>query len=112
MFIQKGRRRRSEARGRKSAARPAGVYVALANLKKVPFGHLSQTLHGYPRVFGTRRRALEKGVELLYAAGDTGEIELACEELKVGWQDEQALYLHRSLLAELPPVLRAYGGCA
>jgi DNA phosphorothioation-associated putative methyltransferase len=37
---------------------------------------------------------------------------LACEELKVGWQDEQALYIHRSLLNELPPVLRAYVGCA
>jgi len=32
--------------------------------------------------------------------------------LKVGWQDEQALYLHRSVLNELPPVLRAYVGCA
>jgi len=29
-----------------------------------------------------------------------------------GWQDEQALYIHRSLLNELPPVLRAYVGCA
>jgi DNA phosphorothioation-associated putative methyltransferase len=56
--------------------------------------------------------ALEKGLELLYAAGDEGEIELACEGLQVGWQDEQALYIHRSLLSELPPVLRAYVGCA
>jgi DNA phosphorothioation-associated putative methyltransferase len=55
---------------------------------------------------------LERGIELLYVAGDPGEIELACEELKVGWQDEQALYIHRSLLNELPPVLRAYVGCA
>jgi DNA phosphorothioation-associated putative methyltransferase len=37
---------------------------------------------------------------------------LACEDLKLGWQDEQALYLHRSLMDELPPVLRAYIGCA
>ena len=37
---------------------------------------------------------------------------MACEELKVGWQDEQALYIHWSLLDELPPVLRAYVGCA
>jgi hypothetical protein len=26
--------------------------------------------------------------------------------------DEQALYIHRSLLNALPPVLRAYVGCA
>lgn len=51
-------------------------------------------------------------MELLYAAGDTGEIDLACEGLRVGWQDEQALYLHRSALDALPPVLRAYVGCA
>jgi len=90
------------------------VYVALANLRKrVPFGHLSISLRADIRAFhGNYTRALEKGIELLYAAGDTGEIELACEELKVGWQDEQALYLHRSLLDELPPVLRAYVGCA
>ena len=90
------------------------VYVALANLRKrVPFGHLSMSLRADIRAFhGNYTRALEKGIELLYAAGDTGEIELACEELKLGWQDEQALYLHRSLLDELPPVLRAYVGCA
>ena len=90
------------------------VYVALANLRKrVPFGHLSVSLRSDIRAFfGNYTRALEKGIELLYAAGDTGEIELACEELKVGWQDEQALYVHRSLVTELPPVLRAYVGCA
>jgi len=90
------------------------VYVALANLRKrVPFGHLSMSLRADIRAFfGNYTRALEKGIELLYAAGDTGEIELACQELTVGWQDEQALYIHRSLLDELPPVLRAYMGCA
>lgn len=90
------------------------VYVALANLRKrVPFGHLSQTLRWDIReFFGNYTRALEKGIELLYAAGDSGEIELACEGLKVGWQDEQALYVHRSLVSELPPILRAYVGCA
>ena len=90
------------------------VYVALANLRKrVPFGHLSLSLRADIRAFfGNYTRALEKGVELLYAAGDSGEIELACEDLKIGWQDEQALYLHRSMLPELPAVLRTYLGCA
>jgi len=113
MFVQKGGgdevRRAEETRKRDLL-----VYVALANLRKrVPFGHLSLSLRSDIRAFfGNYTRALEKGIELLYAAGDTGEIELACEELKIGWQDEQALYLHRSLLDELPPVLRAYIGCA
>ena len=90
------------------------VYVALANLRKrVPFGHLSPSLQTDIRAFfGNYTRALEKGLELLYAAGDPGEIEVACDGLNLGWQDEQALYFHRSLLTELPPVLRAYVGCA
>ena len=113
MFIQKGGvddvKRATENRRRDLL-----VYVALANLRKrVPFGNLSMSLRADIRAFYRNyTRALEQGMELLYAAGDPGEIELACEELKVGWQDEQALYLHRSLLPELPPVLRAYVGCA
>jgi len=79
----------------------------------VPFGHLSLSLRADIRAFfGNYTRALEKGLELLYAAGDPGEIEVACEGLPFGWQDEQALYVHRSLLDRLPPVLRAYVGCA
>ena len=113
MFVQKGGAD-DVKRAAENRQRDLLVYVALANLRKrVPFGHLSQSLRWDIReFFGNYTLALEKGIELLYAAGDTGEIELACEELKVGWQDEQALYLHRSLLDELPPVLRAYVGCA
>ena len=71
------------------------VYLGLANLrKKVPFGHLSPRLRLDVReFFDNYQRALQDGLELLYAAGDPGEIDLACEELKLGWQDEQALYV-------------------
>jgi hypothetical protein len=90
------------------------VYVGLANLRKrVPFGHLSPSLRlDIREFFGNYKAALAKGLELLYAAGDPGEIELACEDLNLGWQDEQALYVHRGLLDRLPAVLRAYVGCA
>ncbi|HZR18716.1 MAG TPA: DNA phosphorothioation-associated putative methyltransferase [Verrucomicrobiae bacterium] len=90
------------------------VYLGLANLRKrVPFGHLSPRLRlDVKEFFGNYQRALQEGLELLYAAGDPGEIELACEELKLGWQDEQALYVHRSVVGMLPGVLRAYVGCA
>lgn len=113
LFLHKGGGEEVK-RAAENRRRDLSVYVALANLRKrVPFGHLSLSLRADIRAFhGNYTRALEKGIELLYAAGDTGEIDLACEELKVGWQDEQALYLHRSLLHELPPVLRAYVGCA
>jgi len=113
IFVNKGGGEEMQ-RAAESRKRDLLVYVALANLRKrVPFGHLSQGLRFDIReFFGNYTVALEKGVELLFAAGDTGEIELACEDLKVGWQDEQALFFHRSVLDELPPVLRAYVGCA
>jgi hypothetical protein len=90
------------------------VYLGLANLRrKVPFGHLSPRLRLDVReFFGNYQRAMQRGLELLYAAGDPGEIELACEDLKLGWQDEQALYVHRTVVDLLPGVLRAYVGCA
>jgi hypothetical protein len=113
IFIKKGggEEMRQAAENRR---RDLSVYVAMANLRKrVPFGHLSPSLRFDIReFFGNYTVALQKGMELLYAAGDIDEIELACEELRVGWQDEQALYIHRNVLDELPPVLRAYVGCA
>jgi DNA phosphorothioation-associated putative methyltransferase len=113
LFLQKGGGVEMK-RAQENRRRDLLVYVALANLRKrVPFGHLSSSLRTDIRAFfGNYTRALEKGLELLYAAGDPGEIELACEDLKIGWQDELALYVHCSLLDELPPVLRAYVGCA
>lgn len=113
LFMRRGG---SEALRRSAESRQNDllVYVALANLRKrVPFGHLSASLRlDIREFFGNYTRALEKGLELLYAAGDPGEVELACEDLRLGWQDQQALYVHRSLLERLPPVLRAYVGCA
>lgn len=113
MFIQKGGGDEVK-RATENRRRDLLVYVALANLRKrVPFGQLSPTLRFDIRTFfGDYQAALAKGVEFLYAAGDVGEIALACENLNLGWQDAQALYVHRSLIPDLPGVLRAYVGCA
>ncbi len=62
--------------------------------------------------FGDFKAALAEAREILFAAGDPDEIELACEGLWLGWQDEQALYFHRSLLLKLPVILRVYVDCA
>jgi DNA phosphorothioation-associated putative methyltransferase len=90
------------------------VYLALAQLRKrVPFSHLSASLRGDIRhFFGDYQRAQAAGRDLLFAAGDPDEIGLACEDLALGWQDDQALYVHRSLVPELPSILRVYAGCA
>lgn len=90
------------------------VYLALANLRKpVPLKHLSPSLReDMISFFDNYKHGLRMGRELLFAAGDPGEIEVACENLQIGWQDDQALYLHPSLLETLPPILRIYCGCA
>ena len=62
--------------------------------------------------FGDLPAAQARAGDLLFAAGDPGEIDLACEGLQVGWQDKDSLMIHRSLLGELPPVLRIYVHCA
>jgi hypothetical protein len=69
IFVQKGgdEEMRQAAENRK---RDLLVYVALANLRKrVPFGHLSQSLRFDIReFFGNYTVALQKGIELLFAA--------------------------------------------
>jgi DNA phosphorothioation-associated putative methyltransferase len=90
------------------------VYLALANFRRrVPFGLLSPSLRLDIRTFWRDyQRALKAGLELLYKAGDPTEIKSACDNSALGWQDDQALYVHRDLLNQLPPILRAYVGCA
>jgi hypothetical protein len=113
LFIQKGGAEEFR-RAKENRRNDLMVYVALANLRKrVPLGHLSSTLRADIRAFfGNYTRALKFGLDLLFASGDPGEIEIACEGLQLGWQDKQALYFHRSLLQAMPPVIRAYVGCA
>jgi DNA phosphorothioation-associated putative methyltransferase len=62
--------------------------------------------------FGDLAAAQAKADDLLFSAGDPDEIDLACENLDVGWQDSHSLMIHRSLLGELPPILRIYVYCA
>ena len=89
------------------------VYLAMSNFrKKVPFKHLSKALKLDIKCFiGDYKRGLEQGMDLLFAVGDPDEIEIACEEVEIGHQDEQALYVHRKLDG-LPPLLRIYVSCA
>lgn len=90
------------------------VYLALAQLRKLtPFTQLPERLRRDIRAFfGSYTDGLKAGRELLFSTGDPGEIELACETVTIGFQDEQALYIHRSILNSLPPLLRVYAGCA
>lgn len=63
--------------------------------------------------WGDYTRAMKKAAELLFAAGDPGELDLAIQELDCGWYDaeERQLSFHRSLLDQLPAILRVYVFC-
>ncbi len=90
------------------------VYFALTNFRKrflrrdIPV----RIKHDVKAFFGELPTAEQRAKELLFAAGDPGEIELACEKLDVGWQDEESLIVHRDLLDRLPAVLRIFVHCA
>lgn len=64
--------------------------------------------------FGSYSAANDYCRELLFAAGDPGELELAVDELSWGWRDEREGHFtfHQSMLDELPVLLRLYIACA
>ena len=90
------------------------AYLALANFRrKIPLKYLSDKLQSDIRsFFGTYEQALGSSRELLFSAGDSRNIEAACETFPHGLQDDDALQIHRSLIKELPAILRVYVLCA
>ncbi|MFC1866812.1 DNA phosphorothioation-associated putative methyltransferase [Thermodesulfobacteriota bacterium] len=90
------------------------VYLALSNFKsKVPFGHLSTSLQADIKSFlGSYSRGLEQSKRMLFSIGDPQTIEELCAQTAFGYFDHKALYIHKSLLPGLHPILRIYVGCA
>jgi DNA phosphorothioation-associated putative methyltransferase len=99
---------------RKARTEDILVYLAMSKFRKrflrreIPL-RIKNDIRSF---FGDLATAQAQARDLLFAAGDPGEIELACESVGFGWQDEDALMIHRSLFAELPPLLRIYVQCA
>ncbi len=92
------------------------VFIAAAQLRrKIPFNQLSLRLQRDLRAFfGSYANAEEKARELMFAAGDEDELEIAVGQLDFGHLDprEGHFTIHRSLLDELPAILRVYVECA
>lgn len=90
------------------------VYLALSNFRrKVPLKHLPEGLRLDIKTFlGGFKKAMEESQALLFSAGNPELITKLCDETPFGFLDQQALYIHRSLVQELHPVLRIYVGCA
>lgn len=99
---------------RKARTEDVLVYLAMTKFRKhflrreIPL-RIKNDIRSF---FGDLATAQAKAHDLLFAAGDPGEIERACESVTFGWQDADALIIHRSLFAELPPLLRIYVQCA
>lgn len=89
------------------------VYLALARFRKRPV--LSQLPLGLRRdmkaFFGTYNRACAEADELLFKTGDAAAIDEACKRSRIGKLLPDDLYVHRSGLGSLDPVLRIYEGC-
>jgi len=91
------------------------VYVAAGCLRKrVPFTKLSPKLQrDIQSFFGSFPEAEKRALDVMFAAGDVDELALAVQQLGFGWWDaaEQQFTVHRSLLDELPVILRVYVEC-
>ncbi len=89
------------------------VYLALARFRKRPrLSQLPRTLQRDLRAFfGTYTKACRLADEVLFRAGDAAAIDEACRRSPVGKLLPNALYVHRSALEALGPLLRVYEGC-
>jgi DNA phosphorothioation-associated putative methyltransferase len=89
------------------------VYLAHARFRKrPPLSLLPRTLQRDLRAFfGTYTRACAQADELLFRAGDAAAIDEACRRSAAGKLLPNALYVHRSAVEGLEPLLRVYEGC-
>lgn len=63
--------------------------------------------------FGSFDQGKQRSLQLLYASGDPDELHLAIQDLSIGHydSDEHHFSFHRSLLDDLPGILRVYVYC-
>lgn len=90
------------------------TYVALSRFGRRPrFSQLDPSLAADIRaLFGTYQDACLQADRLLLACGDQALLYVNARGSKVGKQTPSALYVHQSAMAEIPPVLQVYEGCA
>jgi len=90
------------------------VYLALGRFRKrppmsvLPIG-LQRDIRAF---FGSYSNACKQADELLFQAGNDEAIDVACRRSTVGKLLPDSLYVHRSALDDLAPLLRVYEGCA
>jgi DNA phosphorothioation-associated putative methyltransferase len=89
------------------------VYLALARFRRrPPLGQLPRSIqHDMRAFFGTYAKACRQADDLLFQAGDVAAIDAACQRSPIGKLLPDDLYVHRSALDHLEPLLRIYEGC-
>lgn len=89
------------------------VYLALARFRRRPAARqLPPTLQRDLKVFfGGFAKACDEADELLFSAGDAAAVDRACGRSAIGKLLPDDLYVHRSALDSLEPLLRIYEGC-
>ena len=89
------------------------VYLALSRFRKRPrLSQLPPTLQRDMRAFfGTYAKGCHMADELLFQAGNPSAVDEACKRSHVGKLLPDDLYVHKSALDALEPLLRIYEGC-
>ncbi|WP_421874612.1 DNA phosphorothioation-associated putative methyltransferase [Mycolicibacterium wolinskyi] len=89
------------------------VYIAMSRFGRRPrFGELAKMLAADIKThLGKYSDACLQADRLLLATGDPAIVLVSARSSSVGKQTPSALYVHRSALGHLPPVLRVYEGC-
>lgn len=90
------------------------VYVALSRFSGRPrVSQLDRSLAKDIRsLFGSYNAICVQADRLLLACGDQAMLYVNARASKIGKQTPSALYVHRSAVAELAPILQVYEGCA
>ncbi len=90
------------------------VYLALGRFRRrppisvLPLG-LQRDIRAF---FGSYANGCRRADELLFKAGDADAVDDACRRSAVGKLLPNALYVHRTALDALDPLLRVFEGCA
>ncbi|MFE9788916.1 DNA phosphorothioation-associated putative methyltransferase [Nocardia salmonicida] len=90
------------------------IYIGLSRFGRRPrFSQLGSPLAADLRTqFGTYKSACIQADRMLLACGNPTMVLVSARSSAIGKQTPTALYVHRSALAELPPLLQMYEGCA
>jgi DNA phosphorothioation-associated putative methyltransferase len=89
------------------------VFLALARFGARPaISQLPRTIQRDIKSFlGAYTKACKEADELLFSVGASEAIDMACQKSAIGKLLPNALYVHRSSLDQLSPLLRVYEGC-